>query len=114
MHFDILESLTWRDSQQPSVAPADIVNTLAGDVRPGNTNTHTDTHKRKYRIMYVSMLDDNMTVLACSQTSNVMPKRREQDNVSARCHCNTVQGRGAACTQVEEGVCVWGGGLFVC
>lgn len=49
------------------------------------------------------MLDDDMTVLARSETSNVMPKRSEQDDVSARCHCNTVQGRGASCTQVEEG-----------
>lgn len=54
------------------------------------------------------MLDDDMTVLARSETSNVMPKRREQDDVSLRCRCNKVQGRGASCTQVEEGVCVWG------
>lgn len=48
LHFDISESLTWRDTQQPSVAPADIVNTFISLVMSDlETQTHTRTHTKE-------------------------------------------------------------------
>lgn len=60
--------------------------------------------------MYVTILDEYMNVLTRSEMSSITQMRRKQDDVSSRCHCATVRGRGASYIQVGGG----GKQLFVC
>lgn len=53
--------------------------------------------------MYVNILDDYMNVLTRSEMSNIMQKRRKQDEVSSCCHCATLCGRGSPQIQVGGG-----------